>query len=313
MRKKDVFFACLFMVCFMVSGVSVTGEFLYKSLESILGNSHNVVYVREEVYGQKDAEKPAPPIEEVCQVEQSEEKHLDETTNDETAKDITAEQEPKEIAGIADKVVEIEPKEEQELSEVECVGNEYFDDALFIGDSRTVGIMEYGNIGNATFFADTGMTVFDLEKKEILVSGEGKVSFDEVLEKEQYGKVYLMLGINELGYRFESIEAKYKQTVEKIRMSQPDAVIYVCANMHVTVEQSKKDAIYNNENVNRVNEMIAGLAGDENIIYIDVNELFDDAEGGLSTEYSSDSFHVYGRYYMAWVEWLCTKAVVCAM
>ena len=30
----------------------------------------------------------------------------------------------------------------------------YFDDALFIGDSRTVGIAEYGSLKNATYFAD---------------------------------------------------------------------------------------------------------------------------------------------------------------
>ena len=28
----------------------------------------------------------------------------------------------------------------------------YFDDALFIGDSRTVGLKEYGTLNNATFF-----------------------------------------------------------------------------------------------------------------------------------------------------------------
>lgn len=33
----------------------------------------------------------------------------------------------------------------------EPVGYEYFNDALFIGDSRTVGLMEYGNIQNAAF------------------------------------------------------------------------------------------------------------------------------------------------------------------
>ena len=37
----------------------------------------------------------------------------------------------------------------------------YFDDALFIGDSRTVGLKEYGTLNNATFFANTGLSIYD--------------------------------------------------------------------------------------------------------------------------------------------------------
>ena len=74
-------------------------------------------------------------------------------------------------------------------------------------------------------------------------------------------------------------------------------------------EKSKEDAIYNNTNVNRVNEMISNLADNKSTFYIDVNELFDDENGSLSTKYSSDSFHVYGKYYQVWVDWLCTKGI----
>ena len=38
--------------------------------------------------------------------------------------------------------------------------------------------------------------------------------------------------------------------------------------------------------------------------------IFDDENGNLSTEYSSDSFHVFGKDYTTWADWLCTKAIV---
>lgn len=188
-------------------------------------------------------------------------------------------------------------------------GYEYFDDALFIGDSRTVGLMEYGNLENASFFADSGMTVFGLEEKKLAVAEEGKRSFDEMLTQRKYGKVYLMLGINELGYRFEHICSKYQEILNKIQTEQENAIIYLCANMHVTQAQSCKDEIYNNENINRLNDMIYSLTDGERIFYLDVNELFDDENGNLRADYSSDSFHVYGKYYAEWVNWLCSKAV----
>lgn len=39
----------------------------------------------------------------------------------------------------------------------------------------------------------------------------------EVLSRKNYGKIYLMLGINELGYPHASIEKQYREVVEKIR------------------------------------------------------------------------------------------------
>ena len=198
----------------------------------------------------------------------------------------------------------------EEESKFQTVERDYFDDALFVGDSRTVGLMEYGNLENATFFADSGMSVYGLALKKITIPGKGKMTFDQVLDERQYGKIYLMLGVNELGYRFEATKARFEETVEKIHAAQPEAIIYLCANMHVTKEQSEKDEIYNNTNVNMINEVIEALADDQQFIYLDVNELFDDEEGYLNEEYTSDAFHVLGKYYEDWVDWLCTKAII---
>ena len=44
------------------------------------------------------------------------------------------------------------------------VDKSYLDDALFIGHSRTLGLMEYGGVSQASYFADSGMSVFNLEK-----------------------------------------------------------------------------------------------------------------------------------------------------
>ena len=111
-------------------------------------------------------------------------------------------------------------------------------------------------------------------------------------------------------YRFDTTKERYRETVEKILAAQEDAVIYLCANMHVTAEQSQKDEIYNNDNVNMINELIAGLADGERTFYLDVNELFDDENGNLDEKYTSDAFHVLGIYYVDWVDWLCTKAIM---
>ena len=75
----------------------------------------------------------------------------------------------------------------------------YFDDALFIGDSRTVGIAEYGSLKNATYFADVGLNVYVAQTKAVAVKNVGTVTLPQLLSQKTFGKVYIMLGINELG------------------------------------------------------------------------------------------------------------------
>ena len=111
---------------------------------------------------------------------------------------------------------------------------DYFTDALFIGDSRTVGIAEYGTIKNATYFANTGMSVYNIWSQKIDISSVGKVSLDELLDKQNFGKVYIMLGINEIGYNMSQTAKKYQELVKYVNTKQPKAIIYLQANLHVT-------------------------------------------------------------------------------
>lgn len=289
MRKKDIFFACLFMACFLVSAVGMAGDYLCKVLENDWKDNHTQEIVQKTTESSIEHEQETGSESEITMETVKE-------TQSETMVPYEEETQPNVL--------------EEPTFTFQTVGYEYFDDALFIGDSRTVGLMEYGNLEHADFFADSGMSVFGLYSKKIPISDIGTVTFEELLQKKQYGKIYLMLGINELGYQFDTVKQRYEETTQNIRQAQPDAVLYVCANLHVTQEQSQKDVLYNNENLNRINEMIQGLADETHIFYLDINELFDDETGSLDQELTSDAFHVLGKHYADWVDWLCTKAIV---
>ncbi len=184
------------------------------------------------------------------------------------------------------------------------VDTSYFDDALFIGDSRTVGLSEYGDLSNADFFATTGMSVYEVYDETVSVPSVGKVTLEQLLGSMTYGKVYIMLGINELGYYFDQTVEKYGQLVDYVREMQPNAVIYIQANLHVTKSRSDTDDIFNNKNIDKFNSAISEFANGSDIFYIDVNELFDDASGNLNQEYTSDNAHVLGKYYVVWCQWI---------
>ena len=110
---------------------------------------------------------------------------------------------------------------ETNTSEVPDIPPASMADALFIGDSRTVGMMEYAGLTEANYFCSTGMNVFDIKKNRVSVPSVGKVTLEELLSNKKYGKIYIMLGINELGYDFQSIVNKYGELLNYVNGKQP--------------------------------------------------------------------------------------------
>ena len=175
--------------------------------------------------------------------------------------------------------------------------------ALFIGDSRTVGLMEYSGL-ESDFFASVGMSVYNVEDEEVSVPNVGKVTLDQLLSNREYDTIYLMLGINELGYDMDQTVNVYGKLVEAISKSQPDAKLMILANLHVTQEKSRNHDYITNERIDEFNDKTAGLADGKNIFYLDANPEYDDENGAMSPEVTSDGAHLYAKYYEQWGTWI---------
>lgn len=193
------------------------------------------------------------------------------------------------------------------------VEDDYFADAVFIGDSRTVGMFEYGGLEEiSTFYASTGLTVYKIFDSEIVsVPDERKkISVEEALEQNSFAKIYLMIGINEMGTgTVESFLEKYQEVVNHLRELQPDAVIYLQAIMKVTAERSAQGDYITNEGIAARNEGIAGIADNEKIFFLDVNPLVCDETGGMVPDYTFDGVHLKAKYIQIWKDFLKTHAI----
>ena len=137
-----------------------------------------------------------------------------------------------------------------------------------------------------------------------------KVTLAEALGTRQFGKVYILLGINEIGaYTAADWAAQYKSLLDLVREKQPDAVIFIQSIFHTT--QKKSDSSYfKNEVINERNAAIAQLADGKTIFYLDLNPLFDDENGALRADYSGDGVHVRAPYYVQWRDHLYQFGVV---
>lgn len=193
------------------------------------------------------------------------------------------------------------------------VDDSYFDDAVFIGDSRTVGMYEYGGLEEtSTFYASTGLTIYKMfDSKIVAVPGQKKkITVEEALSEKQFAKIYLMIGINEMGTgTVESFMKAYGEAIQHLQQLQPDAVIYLQAIMKVTTERSGQGDYITNEGIEARNEEIAKLADDEKIYYLDVNPLICDETGGMVASYTYDGVHLKARYIPIWLDFLKEHAV----
>ena len=210
---------------------------------------------------------------------------------------------------IPEAVVDTAEKEK----EFTTVDDSYFDDALFIGDSRMVGLSQYCEAidSRATFFAQKSLTIFDIRNKEWIEDENGnKMSIATALAGKHYKKIYLMVGINELGTgdeeRFREV---YSQVIQGLKYLQPDATIFISSIMHVSEEKNKTDALYNNTNINIRNDAIKGLADNRKVFYLDINEAVDDENGNLKAETTGDGVHLKGACYEPWHQYLLEHGV----
>lgn len=184
---------------------------------------------------------------------------------------------------------------------------EYFDNTLFIGDSRTAGLRQFGYFETADFFATPGLSVYSIPQTKVDVEGYEKIKLEELLVEKEYDRIYVMLGMNELGYRFPQTVERYRDFIEDLQDQEPCAQLILCANLHVTSTRSNNDKFFNNANINKMNEEIRILAEEKELIFLDINELFDNEAGELSKEVASDDSHVTVENYIRWCDWIVEK------
>lgn len=189
----------------------------------------------------------------------------------------------------------------------------YFSDALFIGDSRTVGLSIYSGIPS-TYYADTGLNILTvLSKSFVKVEKDGQTLNMTVLEALQlnspYKKVYISFGINEIGWPYSStFTGSYDYFLNEIKKLLPDACIYIQGIVPVSQEIDDSGYIKNSD-IDAYNLLLGELAEKNGVEFIDVSGIYSDAGGVLTSDISSDGIHLNRGGVEKYMEWLLSHTV----
>lgn len=193
-----------------------------------------------------------------------------------------------------------------------AVEEDYFADAAFVGDSRTDGFRLYSGLTQGEFIVKTGLSVFELDTDKVNYHGE-KLTVLEALGRKSYGKVYLSIGVNELGqYDDQGYYDHYAKLVDDIRAQQPEALIYVQLVTPVNAQKCKErhqPYYVTNEQIAVYNGLLRQLVQDKRVLLLDPGEALTDETGQPPYDTVTDGVHFTKPTYQVWLEYLKTHTI----
>ena len=189
------------------------------------------------------------------------------------------------------------------------VEDTYFEDAAFLGDSRTEGFHLYSGLKAGAYYYSVGATVESVFSKKVETPA-GKMPLLDAMAEEDFGKIYVMLGVNELGWsKTETFHDQYAKVIDRLRSDHPDAEIILQSILPVSAKQEKKKTYVNNGRNAAYNEVIFQLAEEKSCALVDVAEAVTDENGCLRAAWNSDGVHLNVKGCRAWLEYLRTHPV----
>ncbi len=162
---------------------------------------------------------------------------------------------------------------------------------IFLGDSlidhcNWSELFQNLNIKNRGLRADTVDGVLD--RLEEIVSS-------------MPAKIFIMVGINDLGYKktvFEII-SNYEKMIEYIHSKTPKTEIYVHSVLPLNYKLYKGNIL--NEDVIELNSHLRRLSSEHDFTYIDLITVMSDNSHQLREEYTEfDGLHLNGQGYLVW-------------
>lgn len=197
------------------------------------------------------------------------------------------------------------------LPETEAVADTYFDGAVFLGDSRTEGLSLYSGLKTGHFYTAVGATVESVFSKKNFETESGeKVPLLDAVAAQDCDKIYIMLGINELGWsKTKTFHDQYAKLIDRVRADHPEAKIVLQSIPPVSAKQEAKKTYVNNARISDYNEVIKALAEEKECYFLDVAACLTDGKGLLPKDLNFDGIHLNPAGCRVWLNCLRTHSL----
>ncbi len=192
------------------------------------------------------------------------------------------------------------------LPDGKSVEDSWFEDAAFIGHSLIAGFSAYSGLQVSDYYYLSGASVESLlDSKEIHLPGNRIGSLKSEMSQHNYGKIYLMMGINEIAGNLDVLKSDYLNLIDTVREYNSNAEIYVLSVLPVT---KRKDAEgdFTIERILGYNNMLMDMCKLAECWYLDLYSCFVGEDGFLPSSASFDGIHLEEEQYLIMLDYLRT-------
>ena len=192
------------------------------------------------------------------------------------------------------------------------VDENYFCDAVFLGDSLTQSLLLYSGIP-AISYAYKGGMITEILDSPLVETENGKITVEEALSKRSdFTKIYILFGLNEQGWTItEDFAYFYGTIIDRLLLLIPEGgQIYIQSVLPVSQHVNDTHKYCRNAKIQRMNELLKEVADEKGVVFLNVWEIMADENGVLPKEASADGIHPTKKYIGYWYDYLKTHAVI---
>jgi DNA segregation ATPase FtsK/SpoIIIE-like protein len=171
----------------------------------------------------------------------------------------------------------------------------YMNRCVFLGDSRTVAMVNYGFFNDDAALAQIGISHPAFATNTFINNAGKEYTLKSYLESHQAPVIYIALGVNGIN---DPSEEHYKSTfislIDKVAEMAPNSNIVLMAIGPVDDNGSYKKTVQNSW-IDKYNEFLLDTAKEKHIFYLDISEILKGTDGQVKSEYNAgDGLHYSG-------------------
>ena len=182
------------------------------------------------------------------------------------------------------------------LAKKEGAKDGYLNRCVFLGDSRTVAMVNYGFFNDDAALAQIGISHPSFASNKFINNAGKEYTLKTYLASHQAPVIYILLGVNGIN---DPSETHYRDTfvslIDKVAEMAPNSNLVLVAIGPVDDNGIYKNSVQNAW-IDKYNDFLLETAKEKHIFYLDIAEILKGSDGQVKSEYNGgDGLHYSGK------------------
>ncbi len=186
----------------------------------------------------------------------------------------------------------------------------YMNRCVFLGDSRTVAMVNYGLINDDAALAQIGISHPSFANNNFINNAGKQYTLKSYLASHQAPVIYIALGVNGINDPSEEhYETTFTQLIDSIMEQAPNSNIVLMSIGPVDDNGAYKNTVQNSQ-IRKYNDFLLNTAKEKHIFYLDIAEVLTGDDGQVKSEYNGgDGLHYSGSGCQAIFDYIVSHPV----